>query len=111
MKTALSQAVEEMEEQTAIVEDLRKGEGTNREALAYKAKIRDLQVRKDAFVTLKFGLLCCERQEQILFYFKCTTVIRFVSLHDRDRILVYCEDYFKILTIHYFVNDQFLLIS
>ena len=44
LKNALNEAVNEMEEQTAIVEDLRRDQGTNREALAYRLKIKNLQV-------------------------------------------------------------------
>ena len=44
LKSALNEAVNEMEEQTAIVEDLRRDQGTNREILAYRLKIKNLQV-------------------------------------------------------------------
>ena len=49
LKGALAQAVEDIEEQTAIVEDLRRDLGTNKEVLAYKAQIRNLQVGIVAF--------------------------------------------------------------
>ena len=44
LKAALAQSVEDLEEQTAIVEDLRRDQGTNREVLSYKRQIRNLQV-------------------------------------------------------------------
>ncbi|XP_076803761.1 centrosomal protein of 290 kDa-like isoform X2 [Clavelina lepadiformis] len=45
LQTALNQAINDLEEQTAIVEDLRKDKGTNRETLAYKSQIKNLQAQ------------------------------------------------------------------
>lgn len=44
LQEGLNQAINDLEEQTAIVQDLRKDKGTNREILGYKTQIKDLQV-------------------------------------------------------------------
>nr|CAB3229962.1 centrosomal protein of 290 kDa [Phallusia mammillata] len=45
LQEGLNQAINDLEEQTAIVQDLRKDKGTNREIIGYKSQIKELQAK------------------------------------------------------------------